>query len=347
MKRRYTVDSEEDDDYGEDEEYAKRPRMQQVDSEEEGAGEEEVDVDDAVDEAQSHAAYSALKKIPPSSKLTKHRLKQYPQDAQPAKKRRPLVASEPDTEDEYVDAGGDDDDFAVEPDRPPKGKGRAPMKVGKQSRGKMKTDVADIPIKDERRKVMAKASDATATGAAKRSRPKAKGEDDGVGERVPTPDTPAANLTHSPPSVKDEAPPPKKRKLPTIKKNKSAAPAGPATPSTTSTAAKPAPPPAPKGGSSLLDGSLLPPPTNTRKSAALAGQADFDLRNQDVYNALFKNTGGSTPRSGLSRREKNEERQRELNKMKEEMRAKRELEAVCAFASRLPDLIIGCVEAHF
>ena len=257
MKRRYTVDSDEDGDYREDEEHVKRPRTQQADSAEEdaeGEGEEELNVEETA---------------PPSLKPTKQRLKH----SADVKKRRLPVASEPDTEDEYMDPEDNDDNFAVEPDRPLKGKGRASLKVAKQSRG--------IPIK----KAMAKTSDGTVTGAGKRSRPKAKGEDDGAGESVPTPDTSSINPIHSPPSAKDEAPPPKKRKLPTIKKNKSAASAGPVTPSTASTVAKPAPPPAPKGGSSILDGSLLP----ARKPTASTGPADFDLRNQDVYNALFKN----------------------------------------------------------
>ena len=38
--------------------------------------------------------------------------------------------------------------------------------------------------------------------------------------------------------------------------------------------------------------------------------------------------GGSTPNSGLNRKEKEEERKRELNKMREEARAKRAEEAV-------------------
>jgi len=45
----------------------------------------------------------------------------------------------------------------------------------------------------------------------------------------------------------------------------------------------------------------------------------------------LKKTGGNTPRSGLSRREKDEERRRELNKMRDEARAKRELEAKISF----------------
>jgi len=41
----------------------------------------------------------------------------------------------------------------------------------------------------------------------------------------------------------------------------------------------------------------------------------------------LKGAGGSTPRSGLNRREKEEERRKELNKMRDEAKAKRAEEA--------------------
>ena len=267
MKRRYTVDSDDDND--DDEHDIKRSRTQQqrhtVDSAEEDVDEDvEVDVEDVVDDQSHTAAPSTSRKGP--SRPAKPKLKDAAQ-AVPKKRRLP-VASEPDTEDEYVDRGGDEDeDFAVEPEReqPLKGKGKVLGRIPRLTKGK---------------------------ATEKRPRAKLKGEDEGAAEPAATPDAPSVNLTHSPPSAKEEAPPPKKRKLPTIKKNKSAASTGPATPATTTatTVAKPAPPPASKAGTGTLEGSILPLPTpSARKPAALAGQADFDLRNQDVYNLLFKN----------------------------------------------------------
>jgi hypothetical protein len=50
-----------------------------------------------------------------------------------------------------------------------------------------------------------------------------------------------------------------------------------------------------------------------------------------ILNGLLPQTGGATPRSGLNRREKDEERRKELNKLRDEARAKRSLEAVCWF----------------
>jgi hypothetical protein len=43
--------------------------------------------------------------------------------------------------------------------------------------------------------------------------------------------------------------------------------------------------------------------------------------------------GGSTPRSGLNRREKEEERRKELNRMRDEYIAKRQEESVNRFVS--------------
>lgn len=92
-----------------------------------------------------------------------------------------------------------------------------------------------------------------------------------------------------------------------------------------------------------------------RAIAATVGNNDFDLRNASVYRELFKpvtisshvygffliasiQAGGNTPRSGLSRREKEEERRRELNKMRDEAKAKRLAKAV----SHL--LICDCIQ---
>ncbi|KAG1782492.1 hypothetical protein EV702DRAFT_385715 [Suillus placidus] len=141
-----------------------------------------------------------------------------------------------------------------------------------------------------------------------------------------------ANVESSihPPSVVDPSvapdqsalPPPelKKRKLPTIKKNKSSASAA-ASAQSQSAAALSKPPP------STDDVTKIGAPHPQRKAAGLMGAADFDLRDKSVYAELFKGAGGSTPRSGLNRREKEEERRKELNKMRDEAKAKRAEEA--------------------
>jgi len=117
-------------------------------------------------------------------------------------------------------------------------------------------------------------------------------------------------------------PPPelKKRKLPTIKKNKPSTSA--ATSTQSQSAAAPSKPPP-----STDDVTKIGAPHPQRKAAGLMGAADFDLRDKSVYAELFKGAGGSTPRSGLNRREKEEERRKELNKMRDEAKAKRAEEA--------------------
>ncbi|KAG2349903.1 hypothetical protein BDR05DRAFT_955738 [Suillus weaverae] len=117
-------------------------------------------------------------------------------------------------------------------------------------------------------------------------------------------------------------PPPelKKRKLPTIKKNKSSASAAASAQSQSATALSKPPP-------STDDVTKMGAPHPQRKAAGLMGAADFDLRDKSVYAELFKGAGGSTPRSGLNRREKEEERRKELNKMRDEAKAKRAEEA--------------------
>ncbi|KAG1753498.1 hypothetical protein EDB19DRAFT_1669568 [Suillus lakei] len=132
-----------------------------------------------------------------------------------------------------------------------------------------------------------------------------------------------------PPSVVDPSaapdqsalPPPelKKRKLPTIKKNKPSASGAPTQSQSAAATSKPPP--------STDDVAKIGAPHPQRKSASLMGAADFDLRDKSVYAELFKGAGGSTPRSGLNRREKEEERRKELNKMRDEAKAKRAEEA--------------------
>ncbi|KIM65256.1 hypothetical protein SCLCIDRAFT_537052 [Scleroderma citrinum Foug A] len=115
-----------------------------------------------------------------------------------------------------------------------------------------------------------------------------------------------------------DPPVPKRRKLPTIKKNKLQGTAGTtATSSAPSTAGKP-PPLSPS-----TDDLVKPPvPAIQQRKTALSGTQDLDLSNHQVYASLFKG-GGNTPRSGLNRREREEERRKELDRLRDEARAKR------------------------
>ncbi|EEB95722.1 hypothetical protein MPER_05265, partial [Moniliophthora perniciosa FA553] len=121
-------------------------------------------------------------------------------------------------------------------------------------------------------------------------------------------------------TTRESSPPPKKRKLPPIKKNKTANSSSTGTPVATT---KPGPLKA------TLEESGLPTKTPAARATT---STDLDLNNGNIYAELFKKPGGLTPRSGLNRREKDEQRRQELNKTRDEARAKRQAEARETFA---------------
>lgn len=171
----------------------------------------------------------------------------------------------------------------------------------------------------------------------------------------PAPSSPAVLVNNedpmqpAPASVTVPAPAatlPKKIKLPTIRKNKApSAGTGTGTGTSTPTQTQGKQPPALTSttpGAPTSDMSAAPA-GGTRK---VPGTSDFDLRDKSAWASIFKQvfislpicqfscltgyyspplqTGGSTPRSGLSRREKEDERRKELYKMRDEARTMRE-----------------------
>ncbi len=202
-----------------------------------------------------------------------------------------------------------DDDSTFEDDEVPRRKkpaAKAPAKgarAGKGKAGSSKAKPPDKPIlmKDERKTPVIKSG--IAPPPAKRLK---KNEDDEL----------TSPLSAKDPSLPVSAP---RKKLPNIKKNKDIA-------SATST----------------------PPPPLTRVANKPATQTtvDLDLNDSSIYGQLFNKSvcvlshlfswltfsqaGGNTPRSGLNRAE---ERKAEINKMRQEARAKRELEAVSPLLS--------------
>ncbi|KAJ7583569.1 hypothetical protein C8J56DRAFT_954369 [Mycena floridula] len=117
---------------------------------------------------------------------------------------------------------------------------------------------------------------------------------------------------NGPAQREDSSPPQKRRKLPTIKKIKSQTPSTPSN----STVKPPAP------ATTKVDSALPPIPASgsARPLASNIGVADFDLRNKNVYEQLMFTQG--PPRSGQK-----DDRRKELNKMREEYKAKRTQEA--------------------
>lgn len=292
-----------------------------------------VDSDSRFQSPETHASSS--------SAVQSRGFKKRNADGRPATKKKRVVMSESESEGDYVeDAMDEDDDLLAFENKSlkqkEKGKG---MKVVGSSKG--------AKITDDRRGVSTRtrngSMETSSHGGTKRPRT-TKSEDTTVDILGDSGSTPDRSVGGSPLQVKENspAPPTKKRKLPPIKKNKKPGSIGPSTPSTMLKPAASASAPKPITGTN--EGSRLP--ATARKPPATAGNTDFDLRNPSVYAGLFKavrcpnngctransvvslQAGGSTPRSGLNRREKDEERRRELNKMRDDARSKRALELV-------------------
>lgn len=248
-----------------------------------------------------------------------------------SKKPRRQVVWTDDEDDDFDDPEvvvTDDDDFDPEPDYSSSKKG-AKGKMGKAIVGKPSAKTKGGRDKDEKEIIFRDERRLPTTASDPSRRPKAHDE-------VPVSSAFAADLM-------DEASLPKKRKLPTIKKNKPST-AGSTAPSTPS-APKPLPAVVEKSQTSRT-----PAPTSnqvgTRKPAGAS--ADINLLDSSVYSELFKSTvcdvaqrvslspsslrlqqpGVSTPNSGLNRKQKEEERRKELNRMRDEARAKRNADTV-------------------
>lgn len=229
--------------------------------------------------------------------------------AKPSKKRRAIKVAVSDEEDDdfAVDAVPDDDplpsdseeaDFtydADEPKWPKKGKAgskRSSAKASTTRRSKAKaTKVPEkpIPMKDERRSRLKEGTPTSeSTSGVKRARPKdaeldvdsfeasAMEASNSMGASSQADGSATAGEVPRPP-------PPKKPKLPTIKKHKNTTSSGPNTPSMASASA-----PKAIGGLPAKQGAGDSKPANLPRPAAYVGMTDFDLRNPNVYSELFK-----------------------------------------------------------
>ncbi|KAJ6502550.1 hypothetical protein C8R45DRAFT_623082 [Mycena sanguinolenta] len=247
---------------------------------------------------------------------------------QTPKKKSKVVISDPESEEfDPVDDESepeipmeeDDDEYMSEPKSAGK---RGGGTKGKVAKGKKKPETKEIMARDERKRPIQESGEAS---AAKRARTKAQKP----GGEVVVDILGDAPLTGTPPPREDAAPAPAKKKLPPIKKNKQ--PASSATAPATSSAGTSTPLIPVKPAQVAAEDSRLPPPvagTGPRKNPPAS--SDVDLSNPMMYAQLFKSGGGSTP-SGFTRREKDEERRKELNRMRDEARAKRINEAAPPF----------------
>ncbi|KAI0780700.1 hypothetical protein BD413DRAFT_9283 [Trametes elegans] len=228
------------------------------------------------------------------------------------KKPRRQVVWTDDEDEEFDDPEvvvTDDDDFDPEPEysdrRSAKGKAGkgGTIKIGGKSKVTKEKEDKEITFRDER-KIHSSIHDFAKRPEAQRSN---------------------SALTSE---LFDETSISKKRKLPPIKKNKPPT-TGSTAPSTPSTA-KVASMAASAGEKSHLTPALTSNQVGQRKPAGAS--ADLNLLDSSVYSELFKSAPGvSTPNSGLNRKQKEEERKRELHRMREEARAKREAEGRNSF----------------
>jgi hypothetical protein len=223
-----------------------------------------------------------------------------------AKKKKQAVLSDAEEAEVDIDDLMDEDDFLDEPfpdvedeelehETAPKRGGKAksslsaknkPTKVklvlgkgGKPKVGKEKEK--EIMIKDER-KIPPSDTLSVSTSVTAQSQVSDLFADDESSVHPPLVVDPSAVPDHS------ALPPPelKKRKLPTIKKNKPSASAA-ASAQSQSAAAPSKPPP------STDDVTKIGAPHPQRKAAGLMGAADFDLRDKSVYAELFKGVGAA------------------------------------------------------
>ncbi|KAJ7046781.1 hypothetical protein C8F04DRAFT_1061745 [Mycena alexandri] len=252
---------------------------------------------------------------------------------QPSKMKKKIVLSDAESEEyDYADEesevelpADDEDEYMSEPKTVGKRGGAKGKKGG--AKGKKKAEPAKEIVARDERKRPADTGDIGEGSAAKRPRTRPGQQKSGDVLVDVVGDAPPAAVGTPPPPKEDSAPAPPKKKLPQIKKNKPAAgvavSAGTAT-ATSSTPAKAAP------LSTNQEDSILPPPivgAGAARKATIPLSADVDLSNPMLYAQLFnKSSGGSTP-SVSQRHQKDEERRKELNRKRDDARAKRANEA--------------------
>ncbi|KAI9566429.1 hypothetical protein HD554DRAFT_2115704 [Boletus coccyginus] len=297
----------------------------------------DIDIDTLRDSAQRSLSAAADSPSPLHRATSKKRRKSVVISA-PTKKKHQVVYSDDEASNSRGSAEDDlsdlasllseapEDDFDL--DTPPRRGalktkvGAAKGKLGRPKLGQLKGVKAkghkdkdrdrEIVMKDERRLAVPPATTSRASSAAAQSQPSDMFSNDDL--------APPSAVDSLPDAAKDPLSHtiPKKRKLPPIKKTKTTGATGTPTPSTTTQ--KPAPP-----VQELAKPSL---PTSEQRKQALTGVRDVDLADSRVYAELFKGAGGNTPKSGLKNAD---ERRKELDKMRDEARARRVEEAKCTF----------------
>lgn len=207
--------------------------------------------------------------LPPEASAPKRSSSRKPKPTAKRPKKRAVVLSDDEGEDDDRDpediiVDDDDDDFTPEP---------SVLKRSSASKSKSKSGkaaIADKPItlKDERKAVPSRGGGPTFPGKRGVLNDDADAEEDSTSKTD---------------SVEVAAPPPKKPKLPPIKKNKPL-------PGISTPTGIPGKPPLKSGVEA--DGLTLGV-AGARKPAATANNADFDLRDASVYASLFMKVRGA------------------------------------------------------
>ncbi|KAI0302034.1 hypothetical protein BC826DRAFT_1101674 [Russula brevipes] len=211
-----------------------------------------------------------------------------------------------------------------------KAKGRAEKEGGASIQGERKPQSSSSTTRDRNQ-----------PGGSKRPRddPLSADEPEGQVDVAVAPDaessTNAAASAALSDAVKEEPssvtlPPFKKKRLPPIKKFK------PGTAPSTSGTSSQEQQENPEG--------TIDPLSALKRPKRVNNQQEVNLNDRSVYESLFKHSGGSTPRAGLNPKEK-EERRRELDRMREDDRARRAAGAEHVFNLRAQhDKITAFVE---
>ncbi|KAI0006031.1 hypothetical protein BJV74DRAFT_880352 [Russula compacta] len=251
-----------------------------------------------------------------------------------------------------VTTDSEEDNCEPSPSRPDTKPKRKP--VPKTKRHVEKEE--DASTQDERKPQIARVRDRNQSGGSKRPRDEALSADEPLAEgeidAVVAPDAEssanAAASTAPSDAVKEEPitlPPFKKKRLPPIKKNKpGSVPSANGTSSQSATGKPGSKAPEAKGGSGFVQEDPVDPLSALKRPKRVNNQQEVNLNDKSVYESLFKHSGGSTPRAGLNLKEK-EERRRELDRMREEDRARRAADAEHVFDLRVQhDKITSFVE---
>ncbi|KAG6820363.1 hypothetical protein H0H93_001555 [Arthromyces matolae] len=245
---------------------------------------------------------------PPSSSRIKRAKGHKSNEGPPTKKKKKPQRNMHDHEEYHsAAASGDDEDTVVTTKRQPK----LTLKV-QAMKGKEKSSTGTKADTKTGRVQRTQVQESNQKQGVKRARSEISKPEDSHVDIIGDTATEVAVRSLSPPKEPVQ-PPPKRRKLPTIKKNKGVA--------SSLDVLSPQ-----MGASAVKVSDILKPNVQTRVTPLMAGNTDFDLRDENVYKSLFTQSGGN---AGVNKEK--EERRKELDKLRDEARTQRTSEMATSF----------------